>query len=501
MRRNSKINEEILLEEFRNKKDKDTFLNKVYLYEDKEPDTAYIDTVTWDIYINKKFVQKLMKKGLDQRTVYSGILNHEIGHHKYFPYSLDVNLMEIDFAMKEEIPPQVMGLFDDFIDNTHLIVYEKEKDIAEIYKKIDDGIMHILNLYYTKLCQWLNSKSSFTTTVEEELPREVNELLKIEIDLENPYKNIKRLKEFHEIIKEYPLQEKSFEDLIREITKKYGIDNVKEKVHELEESEKISPNTARKINEELDKKIKEAHGKPKQNTKNFQPPSSTTMYYKHLEKAREYHIKIKREDPTLRIIPEHIDKIPLSEMNPTYIDPYTSFLSGRMNLCKWNKTSDDVKKDLVLIIDSSGSMVNPELTLSTAVISAMTIAMHYIENGKVAVANFSDETRITEFTNDEDTVYHAIYEYQGGSTYLDTKKVEEILDESQNKDVVMITDEQISNYKETINLFGSKTRETYIISINKYSKSGIEEDRNIKKIYVNNPDEIADIVIGEQNKL
>ncbi len=502
MRKYSNLEEEILFEEFKKKKEEAPFLNKVFIYEDdKEGETAYIDTTTWNIYINKKFVADLMNKGLDLKTIYGGIITHEIGHHLYYPSTLEIKIIEIDLAKKEGIPLGAINLFDDFVDNTLIILNEKEKDMSEIYKKIDDDVMNILNLYYTKLCKLLGSKYSFTNTNQDQIPEEVSKLLKIFIDTD-PYKNITKLKDFYKIMEKYQLEGLSMEDLIKGLVKSYGSKKVEKKIHELEESGTISSATAKEIEKALKDIINEGNNRKKEKDKrigmnhNSLNKSSYDRYFEHLEKAKEYHIRIK-DNKSIKIVPEYLEKISYGELNPYDVDLFASIVSGGISWYRWEKNSEDSENNLLLIIDSSGSMPPPNITLSPAVISAMTIALHYIENGKVAVANFSDNTIITPFTKDKEEVCRAIYKYQDQGTTLNINKIKNILDQPQDKDVVMITDEEISNYNKVIELFRKETKKAYIISINKYYNNQIKKDGNIIRIYVNKPDDIAKIVIGE----
>ncbi len=105
-------------------------------------------------------------------------------------------------------------------------------------------------------------------------------------------------------------------------------------------------------------------------------------------------------------------------------------------------------KNAVVVLDSSGSMKDPE-SCSSAVIGAFAIARKYIESGgKVGVVNFSWQTKCLKPSRGEE-VYRAIAEYQGGGTELNVEEVYDYVSKfARGYDFILITDAGIDNLGE-----------------------------------------------------
>jgi len=107
--------------------------------------------------------------------------------------------------------------------------------------------------------------------------------------------------------------------------------------------------------------------------------------------------------------------------------------------------------DLLLIIDSSGSMPNAVSTTSYPVLAAFVVARAYLAQGShVGVINFSSRSLVQEFTTDEVTIYKHLAAFQAGGTTFPTQMVDEVLEKARRPvDIVLISDMGIANAEET----------------------------------------------------
>src|SRR4030067_3179265 len=84
--------------------------------------------------------------------------------------------------------------------------------------------------------------------------------------------------------------------------------------------------------------------------------------------------------------------------------------------------------DCLIIIDSSGSMINPRKSLSYAVLGAACAVNAYLRNdSKVAIYNFSDAPMggkdILDYTDNPEEIYRTLCKYFGGGTALDLEDI------------------------------------------------------------------------------
>jgi hypothetical protein len=108
--------------------------------------------------------------------------------------------------------------------------------------------------------------------------------------------------------------------------------------------------------------------------------------------------------------------------------------------------------DLLIALDSSGSMKNPSRGLSLAVLSAMAAKSSALARGsKVAVINFSSSYKVVDYTSDEDKLDHALTFYYGEGTEFPAGEVLRLVGSSQKKQhILMITDAELSDFKSAL---------------------------------------------------
>lgn len=196
------------------------------------------------------------------------------------------------------------------------------------------------------------------------------------------------------------------------------------------------------------------------------------------------------------------------------IDVWTSFgkiIPGITQV--WNKREGDIFRemegtpDCIIMIDSSGSMINPTRSLSYAVLGAGCASDAYLRvESKVAVYNFSDAPaggkELLDFTTKRKDVYRTLCRYFGGGTNLCPEDME-TLGAKSKADIFIITDMQITNLEKVIEYFSdieNRITAVYIGQDNKYTKrfrQATMERRNITMYSVEKKEDIPRIVLGK----
>jgi len=188
------------------------------------------------------------------------------------------------------------------------------------------------------------------------------------------------------------------------------------------------------------------------------------LYYETL--AQQHRIGVKKIPITSET---QLFNVSLRSWNPEdgveNLAPLASF--GRVGLPgltkKWLRAGRESRlvrqslPDLLVLIDSSGSMPNPITGLSYAVLSAFVAAQTYLDQGsKVAVINFSSEDLILDFTSERTIVEKYLAAYQAGGTTLQPASVEKVLRKARRTvDILLISDMAIGNLDEVIQLMRS----------------------------------------------
>jgi len=194
------------------------------------------------------------------------------------------------------------------------------------------------------------------------------------------------------------------------------------------------------------------------------------------------------------------------------IDPWSSFgkyLPGITQI--WERRQGEIfgvrekTPDCLIIIDSSGSMVDPRARLSHAVLGAGCAADAYLRNdAQVAVYNFSDAPaggrEHLPFTKSRTLVYRVLCRYFGGGTVLDLPEITNLVRNTE-ADVFLITDMQITNLDHTIARLSALNNRVTAVHVGK--KPGAQrfikaakQSPNISVFGVEKPADIPRIVLG-----
>jgi len=184
-------------------------------------------------------------------------------------------------------------------------------------------------------------------------------------------------------------------------------------------------------------------------------------WYRHL--ARRYEIPVAPRRSTLdeRAYPVELRSWTVSDPVESYdaIASYGQLLPSiarrRLYTGAESEYADERIPDLVLAIDSSGSMRNPQQHKSFAVLAGCIAARSYLGNrGRVAVANFSSTSVVLDFCVDEARVLQHICTWQGGGTTLAPEVLDSLLrcgkGSARPTDVLVISDMGIGNLNDVV---------------------------------------------------
>jgi hypothetical protein len=164
----------------------------------------------------------------------------------------------------------------------------------------------------------------------------------------------------------------------------------------------------------------------------------------------------------------------------------------------------------LIVLDSSGSMVNPREHLSYAVLGAGCAAEAYLRRqADVAVYNFSDARhgakKVLPFTKDRQAIYQGLCAYHGGGTSLRLRDLEELRGRATAEvppDLLLITDMQITNLEEVVDFFTTAEGRNIVIHIGENAaidrfRRATQNYPNLRIFSVVERQDIPHIVLGQ----
>ncbi|MFH1669142.1 MAG: vWA domain-containing protein [Candidatus Woesearchaeota archaeon] len=482
--------------------------------------TAAIDMESFRIKVNPGFVQKT---GMDFGEALEGILDHEVGHYVFHPYSLKRVILEHATAKKLENGPELRGFYDDVNDNLRVIVSkDKQTNIDEIYKSlpINSRVEKVLLRLYQDLTSrdfGMHEKLDKESAEALEKLKSINflnydpETESVEFVKEDGRRNLWDLKRFCRIMS--PLFEKDMQDGNTPDNKlgnspsvgDYSGKQIRKALKELIEGRELTPEQAKDLIKEFKDKMSEG-GFPGGRYSDAPELFADRFVYESL--ALKYSIVLKQH-PIISsdgAYPTRHEKFEVGD-DMSSLDLFNSYgkvLPGLSN--KWVKEEieyhgeKEATPDLMLILDDSGSMTNPLEAISKAVLSSFVIAREYLKNGsEVGIARFSDRTTTQEFTDNKYKVLDELLRFKnGGDTVIDLKKVKSLAESNNVHDYVLITDGEIKN-KSTIMQFlnseAEKGARTYFVQIGESGEAHYEG--KVKIIPVGQSDDIGKIILDD----
>jgi hypothetical protein len=465
--------------------------------------------------ISNAFYHKL-KNTMNKEELIEAILDHGIAHYMYCPWDFSTHLTLYSEAKKvvkqKEQAKRATSCFMDVVADTYC-VKEKDTSLAALYRNLPkQGMYGVLTALYEKIwgedlgngghqelvkrlsripyldrLRWKESIKKFTKVIRGALEEELEYGLRSMPQQGHP-------------LGEHSLDNYSLEEIDR------GIKDFAGTAEDLQEFKE----TIDDLREELEGK---GYGTGGMGRGKGNPLDADLLYYMKL--ADNYTLPV-RKLPLEKSghlhphshIPWEIGK-PFSD-----IDIWTSFgkiIPGITQI--WTKREGithgllEGVPDCLIIIDSSGSMVNPRENLSYAVLGAACACNAYLKLGaKAAVYNFSDALKgnkvILDFNRGKERIFEALCRYFGGGTALDITDIKGVLARSDHPDVFMITDMQITNLEKVIEFFNTiENRVTAVhVGHNVHStrfKNGTKTKKNISLYTIREKEDIPKIVLGK----
>jgi hypothetical protein len=464
------------------------------------------------ISLSSLFVIQMARR-LDARLVIEGLLDHAVSHYIYCPWNFSTHLMLYREA-RSVIPDRKMATkvtdrFMDVVADTHCVSRKKtplpdvyrhlrksrmDEAICALYQKIwglDLGIeefdalaSRLARIPYLDSSRWPDSIRRFASLIGKLLEEE---------DSDGRGEGAGSMGN-HDL-RQYPPHEidKGLENLAAEAETPVQFMSILQDIQE--DLAQAQGNIGREIG------LGKANG-----------ADAGILYYMKL--ARKYALPVRKRpmEKSGALYPHH--HVSWEAAKPFHdIDPWKSFGKLMPGLTKsWQRVEGEAygreygTPDCTVVIDSSGSMVEPRKEISYAVLGAACAADAYLRNGaSVAVYNFSDagagDERILAHTRSRMKIYGALCHYFGGGTRLLVESIA-ALQADHLPDIFLITDMQITNLENLVRyLNGCKNRITAVLigenrHGNEFRKS-LALHPNVQIYGVESLQDIPGIVLGK----
>ncbi|MBW1982571.1 MAG: hypothetical protein JRJ12_15275 [Deltaproteobacteria bacterium] len=401
-----------------------------------------------------------MSSKLPVETVLSGLLDHAISHYTCCPWDLNTHLRLYATAKellgKADLANTVTDLFMDVVADTHA-VKQRGSCLPELYRfSSRNDVEELVCALYEKI--WgveLDARQH---------PEEVARLSTI------PYLDKQKwrqsLRRFIRGIR--PFLERAQESLTSEAVRmgshsfgRYNQEEIEQALRQFA-LEARSPEQFADIFEDLQDQLQKGDPASKAGMGFGKgcPVDANWLYYMKL--AENFSLPVKKLPfKDAGSLHPHSHR-PWEVGQPIRdVDPWSSFGKYLPGLTQvWERRSGQVfareerTPDCLVLIDSSGSMVDPRSQISYAVLGGGCAADSYLRHkAKVAVYNFSDAAagakEFLPFSSSRFLIYRVLCRYFGGGTVLNLDDLSDII-ANPDVDIFMITDMQITNLDRTI---------------------------------------------------
>jgi hypothetical protein len=490
--------------------------------ESDPPEGVGLEMKQKQMTLNPSFLSKMEKK-MPKAKVIEALLDHGITHYTFCPWDFHTHLMLYAEAKKvvgdKGLAKQVSNYFVDVIADTHC-VQKRSTEIPELHRHLKKGaveevlaalcqkiwgidlgipqpnrkgeegiVKRLARIPYLDRSRWPESIHKFARSIKPLL-------LEVEKEKEsNGGKGPSRAQGEHD------LTHYSHEEIDQ------GLRDYAKKTMALSEF--------REVVDDFSEDLKEAgYGMEGGMGRGGSAPIDADVLF-YMKLAENYSIPLKKL-PLEKKGTLHPHSHSPWEIGSPYqeIDIWTSFgkiMPGITQMWKKKEGKGRGKiegtPDCLIVIDSSGSMINPRKNLSYAVLGAACAVNAYLRNGsQVAVYNFSDAPmggkEILDFTHHREEVYRVLCKYFGGGTALELEDFTPLIQEKKNLDLFIITDMKITNLESLIGFFGKIPNRVTAVHIgeNPYAarfEKAVEKRKNISIFTVKRKEDIPHIVLGK----
>ncbi len=464
------------------------------------------------IKLNQSFMEKAAKH-LPMDKVIEAFLDHGVAHYTYCPWDFHSHLTLYQEAKKvlkdKDMAQKSADYFMDVVADTHCFK-EKDTPISDLYRHMDRGVMdEAIHALYQKIWGMDLNISGF-----EEISRKLSRI---------PYLERRRWPEsihrFSKIIQGLLESEEEFgamnqpNPMGQNNLGRYSPQEIDQGLKEFAMSSG-DPGEFKEVVKDFEEELNDA-GYETQGSMGLGPGRSLDadiLFYMKL--AENFSLPIRRTP-----IEKSGSLYPYShspwELGKPFrdIDPWTSFGKLMPGITQiWERREGDTfgedegTPNCIIMIDSSGSMINPRQHLSYAVLGAACASDAYLRNdASVAVYNFSDAKaggrQILDYTRKRKTIYQTLCHYFGGGTKLDIEDIEALQHPSQ-PDIFIITDMQITNLEVLIDYLNELENRVTTVHIGENEhvrqfKKSTDIRNNISIYSIQKKEDIPKIVLGK----
>jgi hypothetical protein len=495
------VNEKILDTIFKQAR-KDLFYPPIVKIGLADVETSEIDFSgrRYRIFLGRKIVTHLSQNAI------LGILHHELNHWARHPYDVKTIIMENHFLGDISHKNDIRNIYDDVIVNLDLIINKGLIEVAEAYRELPPvgKVDRLLRAFYKEITGIDFGEVSLDLEVKERL----NNLFEIEF-LNTSRQGIKaNIKKFAAIIGDLVYEEIYLPFSVFSL-KNFTPEEIKKAMGHL--AEELDPieyrSIAGDILKELKKTITISPGK-KSLLQALERPD--VSWYR--TRARRYSVFIEALSKNGSLYPYEIKDFDLDDNMDTFsaIESYGKVLPGlakRYSLEGFEGHEEVSIPDVIIMMDSSGSMRYPDGEVSHAVLGAFSIARNYLEHGsKVGIINFSDTNLTLDPTRDDNKVYEMLKIFQGGGTTLHLDDLNQYLSSLTAKnrktmDYILITDAGIDNIINLVEYLSKLKGRLTIIWIKSDIKENEKFERNYKLLKEGLPSSVTFVEIEDEKDI
>ena len=492
----------------------------------KDPEEAVgLEIKEKQMTLNPAFLSQMEEKMPEEQTI-EALLDHGITHYTVCPWDFYTYMRLYTEAKRvmadKDLAKQVANYFIDVVSDTHC-VKKQETDLPELYRHVHRGGVKetILSLY-----QRIWGIDLGVAARQDKRGRENEEVIRRLARI--PYLDRARwpesMRRFARSIKPLLLREQEEQkgggkkgqpsptgdhDLDH-----YSYEEIDQGLRDYARQSMTLPDF-REVVEDFVEELKESgYGMEGGMGRGRGAPLDADVLF-YMKLAESYSLPIKKTAVDRKGSLHPHSHSPWEVGTPYHdVDVWTSFgkiMPGITQIWKKREGKGRGKMegtpDCLVVVDSSGSMINPRKSLSYAVLGAACAADAYLRNdAKVGVYNFSDAPmggrEILDYGSNRERIYHTLCKYFGGGTALDLEDLLPLVRGRKNLDLFIITDMKITNLEALIGFFGQIHNRITAVHIgeNPYAsrfEKAVQDRSNISLFTVKRKEDIPLIVLGK----
>ncbi|MBM4128723.1 MAG: hypothetical protein FJ243_01240 [Nitrospira sp.] len=433
----------------------------------------------YTILVGKDMIKRLSEKAL------LGILHHELNHWAKHPYDAKMVILEDHYL--EGVPNKnyIRNLYDDVVVNLDLIINKGLREVAEVYRELPalSRIDRLLRKFY----RTLTSLDFGEMLLEDELEERLTRLIGIDFLNTSKVRIRANIRKFSETIGDLADEEICLPFSVFSI-RDFGHDEIKRAMRYI--AEEVDPLEYTDIAGEVMNELAGESGiSPGEKPLLYDVQRPDIGWYRI--RARRYAVYIESLSKKDSLYPYELKDFELDESIDTFspVESYGKVLPGlakRYELREFEGHRAISLPNVLILMDSSGSMRDPGKEISYALLGAFSIARNYLEHGsKVGVINFSVRNLELKLTRDRNKVYEMLGIYQGGGTTLYLNHLKRYIAEitsrngGEEMDYILITDAGIDNITDVTEYLSQLRGRVTIIWI----KSEVKDNERFEEGY------------------